>query len=102
MLLGDAYLHREDIARFSGAEEMGGGALKHHQNGTMVMTSMGNFPAPWAGFSRGKNCLKPRPSSAAEFGRQSVSNHCLSHVFDEQRLQRGLGQRGNISQFTSP
>lgn len=84
------------------AEKMGGGVLKHHQNGTMMMASMGNFPAPWAGLSREKDCLEPRPSSAAELGRQVGQTTVWSHVFEEQSpLQRGLGQRGKVNQFTS-
>lgn len=82
MLLHEAYLHWENIARFSmGRVKMGGRVLKHHQNETMMMASVGNFPALWAGFSKGKDCLELRPSSAAEFGRRvdqtTVCHTCL-------------------------
>lgn len=92
-LLHAAYLNWENTTLGSvWAEKIIERARKHHHNGTMMTARMGIFPDQWAGFSRGRYCLEPRSSSAVESGRQVGWNHCVSHVFEEQRLQRGLAK----------
>ena len=56
-----------------------GGASEHHQNGTMMAARMGTFPAQWAGFNRGKDCLELRFSSVAESGRH-VGQTTVCHM----------------------
>lgn len=70
------------------AEEMIGGALKHHQNEIMMIARMGNFPAQWTGFSRGRDCLEPRFSSAAE-SRKQVGQTIVCHMSLRKKDDKG-------------
>ena len=95
MLLHEAYLRLEDITMLSMGRE-------DDRRGTITSPEWNNDDSKH-GLSKENDCLELRLSSATDLGRQmGQTTVCHTSLRSNARLQRGLGQRGNVNRFTSP